>query len=169
MQNLCLILTNLRAAIAAKAARDRTLTALLVLVWGRIARMGTRLERLFAQWRAGTLPKARKPRAGRTERTYTPGVRPSFPTAPGWLIVRVREATAFGSQLQHMLSDAEWVAFLAAVPQAGRILRPLCRMLLVDAVPAVLHKAPSPMAAAPVPVILPFEIAPTQVGDFLPV
>jgi hypothetical protein len=30
--------------------------ALFVFVWGRLSRMGVRFERLFARWRAGTLP-----------------------------------------------------------------------------------------------------------------
>ena len=53
------ILRDLQAVIAAKAARERALTVLLVAVWGRVARMRTRLERLVALWRAGKLPKVR--------------------------------------------------------------------------------------------------------------
>ena len=131
------ILTNLRAAIAARAARDRALTALLVLVWGRISRAAGRLERLIAHWRAGTLPKARGARA---KREAVAGVRPGLPTGRAWLVVRVQETAAFGSQLQHALSEPEWAAFLAAAPQAGRILRPLCRMLGVEVVPAALRE-----------------------------
>jgi hypothetical protein len=36
------------------------------------------------------------------------------------------------------MTDAECVAFLAAVPQAGRILRPLLRMLSIDPLPEVI-------------------------------
>ena len=81
MNLFTLILTNLQAAIAAKVARDRTLTVLLVAVWGRIARMRTRLERLVALWRAGKLPKPRKSQVGRV---YPPRAtaRLKFPTAP---------------------------------------------------------------------------------------
>ena len=127
MYNFTAILSDLQAAIAVVAARDRALTVLLVAVWARIGRMRTRLERLVALWRAGMLPKPRRSRAGETR----VGVRkPSdLPTVPGWLVEAVREAGSFGSQLDHLLSQAECVEFLAAVPQAGRILRPLCRML----------------------------------------
>ncbi|MBC7634106.1 MAG: hypothetical protein H7251_00750, partial [Acetobacteraceae bacterium] len=52
MNNLFLILADLQAAIAARAARDRNLTVLLVAVWGRIGRIRRRLERLIALWRA---------------------------------------------------------------------------------------------------------------------
>ncbi|MBC7637119.1 MAG: hypothetical protein H7251_16130 [Acetobacteraceae bacterium] len=48
MFNLSAILTDLRAAIAVVAARDPTITALLVMVWGRISRIVARLERLMA-------------------------------------------------------------------------------------------------------------------------
>ena len=148
MHKLSLILSDLRAAIAVRAARDRMLVVMLCAVWGRIARMGTRLERLIAQWRAGKLPTQPRPRAGGTRSAATPGSRPRFPNSPGWLMLRVRETAAFGSQLQHLLSEPEWAEFLAAVPQAGRILRPLCRMLLVDVVPPVLKRALQPLVPA---------------------
>ena len=127
MINFTHILTGLQAAIAVVSARERALTALLVMVWGRIGRMRTRLERLIALWRAGRLPAPRKSRAGQKRG----GVRaPSaLPTAPAWLVAAVREATVFGAQLEQMLSQEECVRFLAEVPQARRILRPLCRML----------------------------------------
>jgi hypothetical protein len=123
------ILTGLRAVLAARAATDRALTALLVLVWSRLARLQTRLERLIANWRAGTLPTPRPSRAGQPRK---PTPKPYLPTTPAWLIARVQDAAPFGSQLQHALSDPDLAAFLAAAPQAGRLLRPLCRMLGVE-------------------------------------
>ena len=140
MLNFLAILSDLRAAIAVRAARDRMLTVLLVAVWGRIARMGTRLERLIGLWRAGTLPQPAAPRAARV---YKPGSTPrlQFPTGSGWLLRKLgHEVAAYGSQLQHLLTEAECVAFLAACPQAGRILRPLLRMLTVDPLPEVVRK-----------------------------
>jgi hypothetical protein len=135
MNSLSLILADLRTAIAARAARDRALSLLLVAVFGRIARLATRLERLVALWRAGKLPV---PRAAQAKRDRTPGskTRFRFPTAQGWLALHMREAMPFGTQLEHYLTDAECQAFLAAVPQAGRIVRPLLRMLVVVAAPA---------------------------------
>ena len=132
------ILRDLQAVIAAKAARERALTVLLVAVWGRIARMGTRLERLVALWRAGKLPKVRAIRvAGARGGEARAKPKMTFPTAQGWLSRKLGyEVVAFGSQLTHLLTEAECVAFLAAVPQAGRILRPLLRMLTFDPPPA---------------------------------
>ena len=139
MNSFSAILSDLQAAIAVVAARERALTVLLVAVWARIARMRTRLERLVALWRAGKLPKARAPRAGRVS---APRSKPrlKFPTGPAWLARRVWAARPFGTQLAHYLTDEECVAFLAAVPQAGRILRPLFHMLGVEPVPEGVRK-----------------------------
>ena len=150
MNLFALLLTKLQAVIAAKAARDRALTVLLVALWGRIARMGTRLERLVALWRAGKLPRPRAPRV-RVAREVAPRAKPKiiFPTAPGWLRRKLgHEVGAFGSQLQHLLTDAECAAFLDACPQAGRILRPLLRMLTPDPLPVVVRKVKPPVPIA---------------------
>ncbi|MBC7636649.1 MAG: hypothetical protein H7251_13705 [Acetobacteraceae bacterium] len=159
MLNFSAILSDLQAAIARRAARDRTLTVLLVAVWGRIARMGARLERLVALWRAGALPQSRARHACRADK---PAARPAYPTAPTWLLRELGyEVVGFGSQLRHLLSDAECQAFLAAVPQAGRILRPLLRMLSSDPLPDVVRKVRPPMPeAAPVAAIVAGVVAP---------
>jgi hypothetical protein len=133
MLNFTALLTRLQAAIAVVAARERTLTVLLVAVWGRIGRISTRLERLIALWRAGKLPKARS-WLGRVPGAAPRGVVSGLPRVPGWLLVAVRDAAPFGAGLETMLSEAECAAFLAAVPQARRLLRPLCRMLGVGVV-----------------------------------
>jgi hypothetical protein len=148
MHSFAIILTGLRAALGLKAATDRTLATLLGLVWSRISRMQQRLERLIAHWRAGTLPTPRPSRAGQKRQHTT---RPKFPTAPAWLVARVGyTAAGFGSQLQHALTDPEWAAFLAAAPQANRILRPLCHMLGI-APPVPLPRTPRPARPAPPP------------------
>ena len=127
MMNFSFLLTQLQAAVAVVSARERHLTVLLVAVWGRIGRMGVRLERLIALWRAGMLPTPRTSRAGeKRDRVRAPDI---VPRAPAWLVTAVREAAPMGIYLEHLLTQEECVAFLAAVPQARRILRPLCRML----------------------------------------
>jgi hypothetical protein len=152
MLNFTVLLTRLQAAIAVVAAREQTLTALLVAVWGRIGRISARLERLIALWRAGKLPKppmARSPVA----RAQTSKPRSVLPTTPAWLLVAVREAAPFGARLETMLSEAECEAFLEAAPQARRLLRPLCRMLGVGMKAPVAGKVrpvwQKPKAAAP--------------------
>ena len=128
MLNFTPLLIRLQAAIAVVAARERALTVLLVAVWGRIGRISSRLERLIALWRAGKLPKPRR-WLGRVP--GTPANKPVsiFPATPAWLLVAVRDAAPFGARLENLLSEAECAEFLAAAPQARRLLRPLCRML----------------------------------------
>jgi hypothetical protein len=147
MLNFTALLTRLQAAIAVVAARERALTVLLVAVWGRIGRISTRLERLIALWRAGKLPKAR------TWHGRVPGAAPRIiisvlPRVPAWLLVAVREAAPLGARLEQLLSEAECAEFLAAVPQARRLLRPLCRMLGVGVVARTARK-PRPVWEAP--------------------
>jgi hypothetical protein len=139
MLNFTTILTGLQAAIAVVAARERALTVLLVAVWGRIGRISTRLERLIALWRAGMLPA---PHARRGRVPGTPARKPisALPTTPAWLLVAVREAAPFGARLENLLSEAECEAFLAAAPQARRLLRPLCRMLGIGVPPPQVGK-----------------------------
>jgi hypothetical protein len=124
------ILTNLRTALAARAGRERALAALALVVWGRLGRMAQRFERLVAQWRAGTLPKVRGPRPGRVRKARDA---PRLPDGPAWLVGYVREVAVYGLQVEHFLSGEECKRFLAEVPQAGRIVRPLLRMLGVGA------------------------------------
>jgi hypothetical protein len=134
MLNFTSVLTGLQAAIAVVAARERALTVLLVAVWGRIGRISARLERLIALWRAGKLPKVRSWH-GRVP--GTPANKPvsEFPAVPAWLLVAVRDAAPIAARLENLLSEAECAAFLAAAPQAARLLRPLCRMLGVGVAP----------------------------------
>ena len=160
------ILSDLQAVIAAHAARNRALTVLLVAVWGRVARMRTRLERLVALWRAGKLPKPRAARV-RAAAARSSGKKSAFPTNLSWLTRRIGyEAAAFGSQLRHLLTDAECVAFLAAVPQAARILRPLLRMLSGDPLPEVIGRV-KPMVATAAPVAAIPGVVVSPVSHFL--
>ncbi|MBC7635348.1 MAG: hypothetical protein H7251_07080 [Acetobacteraceae bacterium] len=151
MFSFATILFHLRAAIAARAARDRTLSVWYVAVWARIGRMGARLEQLIALWRAGELPQARTPRARQADKLA--GNKPDYPTVPDWLLVHAPEVAAYGSQLQHLVSSEECAAFLAACPQAGRILRPLLHMLGSRPLPEPVRIKPRavavPGAAAP--------------------
>ena len=122
------IMDGLRAAIGMHVARDRTREALFALLWNRIGRMANRFGTLVSKWRAGTLPKPRPSRAGQPGKPRAP--RPRLPQGRTWLVAQVGyTAAGHASQLQHLLADPDMAAFLQAAPQAGRILRPLCRML----------------------------------------
>ena len=132
-ESFSLLMLGLKAVIAEVAAPDRSRTAFLVFVWGRLSRMVVRFEKLYARWKNGTLPKPRGPRPPRPPREEDkPRAKPPFRLPGGrmWLVRHVQKSAAFGSQLRHLLAtDPEIPAFLEACPQAGRILRPLCRAL----------------------------------------
>jgi len=137
-ESFSLLMLGLKAVIAEVAAPDRSRTAFLVFVWGRLSHMVVRFEKLYARWKAGTLPKhrgPRPPRAQREEDDAKPRAKPPFRLPGGrmWLVRHVQKSAAFASQLRHLLAtDPEIPAFLEACPQAGRILRPLCRALGVN-------------------------------------
>jgi hypothetical protein len=150
---LGVIVQSLREAIAAHSARHRICSPLLALVWSRLGRRVAQFDRLLARIRAGRYPAvlwAREPRLPEPRLpdawVITP---PRLPRVDGWLVWLVPEASVYGSQLQHMLADPEMKALLAASPQAGRILRPLCRMLGIDPSPEMLK--PCQAAAPPDP------------------
>ena len=125
-----------------------------MLVWTRLRRMATRFAILAARASAGTLPRRRirGPRPQNPARL--PPQRQRLPQGVFWLIRLLPEAAQFAGQVQHLLSDPEMAALLAAAPQAGRILRPLCRMLALPPGPAALRPAvprPVPTTAMPPP------------------
>jgi hypothetical protein len=73
-----------------------------------------------------------------------------WPCRFAWLVRDVGwEAAGFGCQLRAVLETPEMVAFLAACPQAMRVLRPVCRMLAIEA-QAVRPGVETPRADAPV-------------------
>ena len=125
------IITSLQAVIAVVAARNHARIPLLMALWSRVGRMRTRFERLYVRWQAGTIPKPRASRAGQP-RTTKPREKSPFPTRRAWLIVTTRETAAAYGQLAYYLARPDLAEFLAAVPQAARILRPLCFMLSTD-------------------------------------
>jgi len=143
------LLSLLQRAIAPVAAREPRHTALVVRVWNRVGWLGRRLETLYRLWRAGRLPPARASRAG-VERV--PSERKKrLPQGRAWLVVLGKhDAAAAASRLQRLLERPDMTEFLAAVPAAGRILRPLCRMLGVELTPVLRlgRLEPGPVVAA---------------------
>ena len=122
------ILSGLMAVIATIAGKDRTRTEFLVRVHGHLNRTIQRFERLVAHWRNNTLPKLGKPRPGRPAHPQTT---PRLPTGKLWLVRALNSYVANGhtAHLQHFLATPECAQFLAEVPRATRILRPLARAL----------------------------------------
>ena len=135
---LAVILTGLCHAIAACGGRrmlgwdrrppDPAIVPLIVPIWGRVSRLRQRFAALVARVLAGRLPRA--PQVGRVRAARVPtAVR--LPAAYGWLVRLLPDAAGFGGQVQALLDDPAIGPLLVAAPGAGRVLRPLCRMLAV--------------------------------------
>ena len=120
------LIDRLCRAVAARGGRGRLAGPLILLVWARLRRIAARFARLAARAQAGApLAAPRRPASPR------PGGPPParLPRGFAWLVRLVPEAASGASQLQHLLAAPEMAELLAAAPQAGRLLRPLCRML----------------------------------------
>jgi hypothetical protein len=144
-----LLIEGLCRAVAARSAGGALGGALIILIWGRLRRMAARLSRLAARVHEFPPPA---PASHRSGRSGPPPAR--LPKSFGWLVRLVPQAAASAAQLQHLLADPEFAALAAAAPQAGRILRPLCRMLGIrpppgPLTPPPLTRRPRPRAPAP--------------------
>jgi len=103
----------------------------------RVGRLSVRFRRLVARWRAGTLPPPRRPSARRVREGQgaAPMLRADAPRLPrerGWINKRIAGTAPCAGHLQALLHDEDLARFLAEVPRAGRLLRPLCHALGLD-------------------------------------
>lgn len=107
------------------AWRDHALV--LTLASNRIGRALMRLDRLVLRWRAGKL--IQRPHKPRDPKPWTtPEVQ--LPTKKAWLVDLIQPTAILHSGLQAIFEDREMQALFAAAPkQAGRILRPMARMV----------------------------------------
>jgi len=145
------IVSSICAVLGHHAActRDRALSALLVIAHYRIARMVSRLDALTLRWQQGRLTPPRPSRAG-VARTPSAIPRPRLPAGRAWLIRLAQPTAQMAGQIQAFLATPEALALLSAAPQAGRILRPLCRALAID-LPECLRPPGTQAAPAPGP------------------
>ena len=136
VERFALIIRGMLRMMEMQSVGNRVAGRLISLVWLRVRRIGAEFERLVARLRAGTLPPPRVRRPAAWSRPG--GVAASAPASAE----RLRLAGAAGAEprddlrqlLQHLLSDPDMAALVAAAPrQMGRLLRPLCWMLRVDA------------------------------------
>ena len=153
---LALIVEALCQAATVRGAQDRSVPtlALIFMAWVRLRRLAARFEALTAKVRAGRLPARRWRGSGlRLCRSDTAcRARPQthrLPRGFGWLLRLVPETAAYGGQVEHLLANPNMTALLAASPQAGRILRPLCHMLAIKPVPALAAPRRAKPLAAP--------------------
>lgn len=131
-----MMLSNLRAALGAWQVRCLLSLPLTVLLYVRLGVVLRQMERLAARFQAGRLWRL----APRVAASQTVAVEARtreariWPYRFAWLVRAVGwQSAVHGSLLRHVLEKPEMVALLIASPQAARILRPICRMLAVDA------------------------------------
>jgi hypothetical protein len=147
-RNRTILIGELCKLVAAPRRAGEVLEApLIVAAWQRLRRLETRFASLVDRWRAGKLRACgaapRPPASGRTTASGRVSAAPRAPAAPsvlprgrGWLLrldpQGPKQAAYFKSLL---LGHPELPTLIAAAPQVGRILRPLCHMLNVEPPP----------------------------------
>ncbi len=133
--SLSAVIGTLRVAVAHWGGRRWLDEALVHLVYRRLGEILRRIEGMVSRFQAGRLRpvgvrRARSPAVSRAAREA--GVR-LWPCRFGWLVRDAGwEAAGLGCQLRAVLETPEMVAFLAACPQAVRVLTPVCRMLAIE-------------------------------------
>ena len=145
------IIGDLRGAVTARAGQDR---ALLVKFAERLDRLRQRFDALLARLAAGRyVPPAARPQpkddAGK-KRT----VSARLPGGFVWVYrLLAYDAAAARLHLEQLLVDPAMVTLLAEIPAAGRLIRPMCRLLgikpggiLVVATAAAPPAKPTPAA-----------------------
>ncbi len=138
--------------LAAEACKRRV-GMVSVAVWNRTKRFERRFSALYAMWKAGTLPQARvrksasprpSPQSGQSgEGACGTGgelaacdaarLRPAslLPRAFAWLykVLPISAGTFLAAMDQLIRDHPEMQKFVAAAPQVGRMLRPMCQMV----------------------------------------
>ena len=136
--SLFAVLRAMRGCVGGWGGRGFLAPVLTLLLFGRLGGVCRDMERLCQRFQAGRLWRV-SGRAGLAVPVAADGrtrVVPDrvWPVRFGWLVrAAAHHAAVYGAQLQAVLVQPEMVALLLASPQARRILRPVCRMLAVDA------------------------------------
>ena len=118
---------QLRSLIFHRAIYTAVLGPLMPILHNYLGRAVRRLDRLVLAWERDQLPTA--PTTRRTARPARQVAKPPrLPTAQNWLPNLHAPAGQYRAPLAVLLADPDTKALAEATPQAGRILRPLCRM-----------------------------------------
>jgi hypothetical protein len=133
--------------IGAEAYKRRIEAALAWAVWNRVRLLGERFLAVAARARSARLhPRSHPPTPSaqpapvipRPLERDGPDKRPAPPAGPsaaglprefGWVRRVLPETAQFAGVLAWLLRDPETAALVEVAPEAGRILRPLCRLL----------------------------------------
>lgn len=145
-RRFALIVAGLAALVAHRFVRDPRLGALIVPLWTRLTRASRRFGRLMHR-----LAVNRRPRPSGTHRHLPAAATTArLPAGHGWLIRAIpHEAAAYAAQLETLLAEPAVAGLLATCPAAGRILRPLARMLGLPAATPKPDARPAPSAITP--------------------
>ena len=134
--------------VQARAYGIPAATPLLRRVQDHIVRLVFRLESLVRRHDSGRLapPRPRAPRPDTAPRER----QDPLPRGRAWLVRHVQRTAQFTGQVEAVLARPDAQALVAAAPQAGRILRPLCHMLGLAAPPWLrLPGTPAPQVPCP--------------------
>ena len=137
---------EIRAALAVLASLFRPIAPMLMLVFYRLYNTLARLDRLATRWQNNRLRRARK--RPTPERKPQAEPKPRTPSGHAWLIRLHQPLAQWAPRIELLVNDPEFIALCAAAPQAGRLLRPLCRMFGITP-PAHIHRPPAPRKPRP--------------------
>ena len=127
--SLSAVLHALRGEVGAWSVRGFLNHVLALVIFRRLGEICGQIERMMARFQAGRLWR----RSSGARTGAKTGVR-IWPSRFGWLVRAASyQAAGYGAQLRVVLEQPEMVELLKASPQAARILRPVCRMLAVEA------------------------------------
>jgi hypothetical protein len=134
------ILMALAALVAHAFLRDPRHVGLINPLWRYITRTARRFDSIITRRVAGK-QRSHAPRPGRVPQSTPRKPRVRLPTHRAWLVTSLGHfAAGYANQLNHLLSEPEAAALIAASPQAARLLRPLCHLLGIS--PAALQPPP---------------------------
>lgn len=144
-RRFAMIMAGLGALVARRFLKMPHLSGFTILLFSRLNRAVWRLYRALIAPGKARAPRLRTTRIG-DARAHAPGL----PSGRGWLVRELGwEAAGYLSQLEALLNDVGARTALAKAPGAARILRPICRMLGVQAAVMAVVAAPRAPSAAP--------------------
>ncbi len=131
VRRLGLMMVGLAAVVAMRFLRMPGQGVTTAAWWGRLQKVARRFAAAVRRRKVVRVPAvtgAPDTGAARVAAVRRVGVR--LPQGHGWLVRALGyEAAAYRSQLEALLAEPEMQAVLTLVPGAGRVLRPICRML----------------------------------------
>ena len=159
LDNFLWVIGLLHKAMGTHVRSHRQDDAVLGVAFWHADRIRRRFETLWTRWTEGTLkpirtrrpaesslPSAKPGGAGGGPTPPETAPKPEKPKTPrrrGWVTHMAPPCAEAGCWLHYFLQRTDMPAFLAAVPRAGRLLRPLCHMLGVTP-PEYLKLPPRP-------------------------